>query len=49
MMIYQLVWHGPVYDVEYEVDADSEEDAMTMLCLYVQDEDVEGVREIGRK
>jgi len=48
-MTYQLVWHGPVYDVEYEVDADSEEDAMDMLCLYVQGEYVEGIREIGRK
>jgi hypothetical protein len=45
-MKYQLTWHGPVHDVEYEVIADTEEDAMVTLSLYVQGERVSGVRKI---
>jgi hypothetical protein len=48
-MKYQLTWHGPVHDVEYEVIADTEEDAMVTLRLYVQGERVSGVRKIRSK
>ena len=32
-MIYELVWHGPVRDVHYLVDADSEEEAFEQLQI----------------
>jgi hypothetical protein len=45
-MKYQLIWHGPVRDVEYEVEADSPEEAKLRLQLYLAGEDEEGIREL---
>jgi hypothetical protein len=43
--VYELIWHGPVSDVRYAVTAESQEDAESMLMLYLNGEDEEGVRE----
>jgi hypothetical protein len=49
MSVYRLVWHGPVIDVEYDVEALNEEDAMHTLCAWLQGDDVEGVRKVRTK
>jgi hypothetical protein len=40
-MIYRLVWHGPVGDAEYDVRAETEEDAMAVLMAYLNGDDME--------
>jgi hypothetical protein len=49
MSVYRLFWHGPVIDVEYDVEALNEEDAMHTLCAWLQGDDVEGVRKVRTK
>jgi hypothetical protein len=49
MSVYRLVWHGTVIDVEYDVEALKEEDAMHTLCAWLQGDDVEGVRKVRTK
>ena len=38
-MIFRLVWHGPVIDVEYDVQALTVEDAEHTLCAWLQGDD----------
>lgn len=40
-MIWRLVWHGPVQDAEYDVQGETEEDAMAVLMAYLNGDDVE--------
>jgi hypothetical protein len=45
-MVYRLIWHAPVDDVEYDVEADTEEDAMQTLMAYLNGEDEPGVKKV---
>jgi hypothetical protein len=40
-MTWRLVWHGPVQDAEYDVQGETEEDAMAVLMAYLNGDDVE--------
>jgi hypothetical protein len=40
-MIYRLTWHGPVGDAEYDVEAESWEDAEAVLMAYLNGDDME--------
>jgi hypothetical protein len=48
-MKFELIWHGPVRDVRYLVEADDEESAMELLLMYLNgdlDEDEVGIVEM---
>ena len=40
-MIWRLVWHGPTQDAEYDVQGETEEDAMAVLMAYLNGDDME--------
>lgn len=40
-MIYRLVWHGPVQDAEYDVEAETWDDAEAVLMAYLNGDDME--------
>ena len=46
MSVHRIVWHGPVRDVEYDVEGDTEEDAMQTLSAWLNGEEEEEVREV---
>ena len=43
-MIFELTWHGPVCDVTYSVEADTEEDAMQEICRALNEGDERWLR-----
>ena len=43
-MIFELTWHGPVCDVTYSVEADTEEDAMQEICRALNEDDERWLR-----
>jgi hypothetical protein len=40
-MIFRLIWHGPTQDAEYDVRAETWEDAEAVLMAYLNGDDVE--------
>jgi hypothetical protein len=40
-VIWRLVWHGPTQDAEYDVQGETEEDAMAVLMAYLNGDDME--------
>jgi hypothetical protein len=42
--IFELAWHGPVGDVYYRVEADTEEDAMQEVCRALNEDDQRWLR-----
>ena len=40
-MIFRLVWHGPCGDAEYDVQGETEKDAMAVLMAYLNGDDME--------
>jgi hypothetical protein len=40
-MIHRLIWHGPVEDAEYDVEAETVEDAEAVLMAYLNGDDME--------
>lgn len=38
-MTYRLIWHGPVEDAEYDVEAETEDDAKHTLIAWLNGDD----------
>lgn len=49
-MKHEVIWHGPVRDVHYLVEADTEDEAIERLSLWLcdpDDDNAEGIEEFA--